>query len=137
MDEQFLDKPQWIMRNRLLKLGEKLRFTLYVPDGTEPGELRLFERFLETAGRDAGEPPILGFTLRGDRYAEIEWEPACCGNHLIKWTVGGETLSRYFSVIEDDYIVAAFSTFFLPDPEPSLHDVGIPLDYRLPVWQFD
>ena len=133
ISEIFRHKPQWIMRNRLLKSSEELSFTLYVPENTEQGELLVYPLFLENASGSIG----LDFTPDGAGYAVVGYKPARPGNYLMKWTVAGEELYRYFSVVEDDTIVMNFSTFFELDPDPSVHDLGIPLDYRLPAGQFD
>lgn len=69
-------------------------------------------------------------------HASFSYHPESAGNYLARWQAGTETFYRYFSVVENDSIVLAFSTFIDLESEPTLHSLGIPLDYRLPVEHF-
>ncbi len=143
--EHHLTSPQWITSSRLLKLGEKIDFHFFVPAGTQTEDLTIFPRYLE--GAHPGEE----FTADGDlawlealesetvrlRFthgqATVSYQPQAPGNYLARWRAGGELFYRYFSVIEDDWVVVRFSTGGRLHPRPGFHATGIPLDYRLAV----
>ena len=137
--------PQWVTSSRLLRLGEAIGFDFFLPRGTDSVDLVVFERYLEmadpggtfSAGGDLSwldviEPHALPLRIAGNRGAAT-YRPESPGSYLARWRVGGETLYRYFAVIEDDWAVVRFSTGVELDPRPNLHATGIPLDYRLPV----
>ena len=141
--------PQWVTSSRLLRLGEAIDFDFFFPDGTDSEDLVIFERYLERAEPgeafsadgdlswlDGIEPRVLPLEFAGNR-ASVTYRPTGPGSYLVRWRVGGETLYRYFAVIEDDWAVVRFSTGVELDPRPSLHATGIPLDYRLPVVRVD
>ncbi|MHB1457637.1 MAG: LamG domain-containing protein [Armatimonadota bacterium] len=134
---------------RLLKLGESIEFTLSAPDGAAASKsLYIYPRYLEAA------KPGKSFTPRGDLkwvekmpketlpvamkdgHAKVKYQPKVTGSFLAKWTAGGETFYRYFSVIDNDYMVFSFSPFCPLEPNPTLHATGIPLDYRIPAEKF-
>lgn len=145
-DAAFLKQPQWTTSSRLLKLGERIQYRLYLPAGIDPGTLEVFPRFLESATvGDAfdphnGEKPWLD-QQTGERIevrfqngaALVSYTPQKPGNYLARWRVNGETLFRYFSVVEDDWAVVVFSTYYALTPHPALHGTGIPLDHRPPA----
>ena len=137
--------PQWVTSSRLLRLGEAIGFDFFLPRGTDSVDLVVFERYLEMADPggtfsadgdlswlDGIEPHALPLEIVGNRGAAT-YRPESPGSYLARWRVGGETLYRYFAVIEDDWAVVRFSTGVELDPRPNLHATGIPLDYRLPV----
>ena len=141
--------PQWITSSRLLRLGEAIDFDFFLPDGAVSDDLVVFERYLERADPGAAfsgdgdlswldgvEPRALPLEVVGNR-ASVTYRPMQPGSYLARWRVGGETLYRYFAVIEDDWLVVRFSTGVELDPHPNLHATGIPLDYRLPVVRVD
>ena len=142
-------QPQWLTGPRLLRLGEDIEFRFSVPDGGRGHELLVYPRYLEqtepgatfTAGGSLewvktlpAEVLELDFV---DGQASVTYTPSLPGSYLATWSAGGEAFSRYFSVIEDDWIVLRFSTFVGLDPDPTLHATGIPLDYRLPAERFN
>ena len=140
--------PQWVTSSRLLRLGEAIHFDFFLPAGTDSNDLVVFERYLEradpgafTAGGDLSwldgiEPRALSLEFKGNR-ASVTYRPTGPGSYLARWCAGGETLYRYFAVIEDDWAIVRFSTGVELDPRPNLHATGIPLDYRLPVVRVD
>jgi hypothetical protein len=140
---------KWTTSGRLLKLGEAIEFHFSLPAGTGSGDLTIFPRYLESAylgdvfvaGGDLGWLDAIAserFTLTfADGHASFTYHPDEPGNYLARWSAGGKAVFRYFSVVEDDWIVLCFSTFSDLESEPTLHATGIPLDYRLPVEQFD
>ncbi len=141
--------PQWDTSYRLLKLGEDITFHFSCPDTAYPDHFEIFPRYLETADPgDAfvagGDPDWLdelekqriGLTFTEGR-ASVTYTPKEPGSYMARWWASGQTFYRYFSVVEDDWIVLRFSGGYGPEPEPSLHATGIPLDYRLPIEQFD
>lgn len=149
MNESLMAAPQWVTGSRLLKLGEEIQFEFYLPDGTAASDLAVFPQYLEraspgaefVAGGDLAwldnlEAEVLKVSFAGGR-ASITYKPQAPGSYIARWRVGDELFYRYFSVIEDDWIVLRFSTFIELESEPTLHATGIPLDYRLPVEQFD
>lgn len=71
-----------------------------------------------------------------ERTARVTYTPKLPGSYLARWRAGEEVLYRYFSVVEDDWIVLRFSTFGGLESEPTLHGTGIPLDHRLPIERF-
>ena len=85
---------------------------------------------------DRIEPRALPLEFDGNR-GSVTYRPKHPGSYLARWCAGGETLYRYFAVIEDDWAVVRFSTGVELDPRPNLHATGIPLDYRLPVVRVD
>ena len=130
-------------------MGEAIDFDFFLPNGAVSNDLVVFERYLERAepggafSADGGlswldgvEPHALPLEIVGDR-GSLTYRPAQPGSYLARWRVGGETLYRYFAVIEDDWLVVRFSTGVELDPHPNLHATGIPLDYRLPVVRVD
>jgi len=141
--------PRWTTTGRLLKPGEAVEFRFVLPEGAEGGDLTIFPRYLERArpGRafvaggsldwlDKLEHETIPLHFEHGR-AEVTYRPREPGSYLARWTAGGEAFYRYFSVIEDDWIVLRFSTFGDLEAEPTLHATGIPLDYRLPVDRFE
>ncbi|NJD02663.1 MAG: hypothetical protein FIA99_08725, partial [Ruminiclostridium sp.] len=148
-DEKFTSLPQWITGSRLLKAGEKIGFDFYIPEGMKYGSVEVFPHYLEKA--DPGNSFIAGGGLAWledmesesqklkfvNGYASISYKPDSPGNYIAKWIAGDEIFYRYFSVVENDSVVFNFSTFAEPDPSPSMHATGIPLDYRLPEEKFD
>lgn len=143
-------ESQWTTGPRLLKLGESIEFRFSRPTGLAGGdEVTIYPRYLETAN------PGTKFKAGGDlrwldglpsevihlRFSEgraiLTYKPKTPGNYIAKWRVGSETLYRYFAAIEDDWIVLSFSTFWGLESEPDFHALGIPLDYRLPIEQYD
>ena len=143
------ERPQIMTTARLVKLGESITLTLAVPDGLGPGDVRVFPRYLERA--TPGDAFAAGGTLDWlealpseelkptfvDGSGELAYTPREPGSYLLWWRVVGETLYRYFAVVEDDWVVLRFSAFDGLEPEPTLHATGIPLDYRLPAGRFD
>ena len=87
-------------------------------------------------GLDGIESRVLALDFDANR-ASATYRPNQPGSYLARWRVGGETLYRYFAVIEDDWAVVRFSSGVELDPHPNLHATGIPLDYRLPVVRVD
>jgi len=149
LTQHLAKRPQWTTGSRLLKLGEKIEFSFFLPAGTEPGELSIFPRYLErahpgkafVAGGDlawlgALDSKRLELNFVNGR-ASVTYQPEASGNYLARWRAGEEVFYRYFAVIEEDWIVLRFSPFMELEPEPTLHATGIPLDYRLPVEQID
>ena len=149
LDERHRGYPQWVTSSRLLRLGEAIDFDFHLPGGAVSCDLVVFERYLEraepggafSAGGDLSwldgiEPRVLPLEFDGNR-ASVTYRPTQPGSYLARWRVGGETLYRYFAVIEDDCAVVRFSTGVELDPRPNLHATGIPLDYRLPVVRVD
>lgn len=140
---------QWKTSSRLLHLGEAIEFDLRVPSGVPAGDLVIFPRYLERA--DPGERFAAGGSLDWldelsseqitlsfeDGAASATYTPGEPGSYLARWEAGDEVLWRYFSVIDDDWIVLRFSTFLGLEAEPELHGTGIPLDYRLSAEEFD
>ena len=149
MDKSLLKMPQWTTSSRLLKLGESIEFEFFLPPGIEPQGLSIFPRYLERA--DPGKAFVAGGDLAWldsleaqnfdlnftDGYAPMTYRPAAAGNYIARWLVGGELLYRYFAVIEDDWVVLRLSPGDEEEVEPTLHATGIPIDYRLPVDQYD
>ncbi len=148
MESRLLENPQWTTGPRLLKAGEEIEFTFYLPRGAQHGGLAVFPRYLERAKRREGfradgglewldqqTPERFDLKFVNSR-ASLSYRPAAPGNYIARWVAGGETFHRYFAVIEDDSIVLRFSTFIELESEPTLHATGIPLDYRLPAEQF-
>lgn len=143
------DAPIWTTGSRLLKLGESIDFHFRLPDGITSSDLIIYPRYLEDA--NPGDAFKAGGDLEWIQSLEHEtiklefnhnnalltYNPTLPGNYLAIWNVGEDTFYRYFSVVEDDSIVLAFSTFSFLESEPTLHATGIPLDYRLPIESFD
>jgi hypothetical protein len=139
---------QWITGPRLLKLGEEITFDFFVPPGAEVGRLEVFTKYLGRGtelAQTSDEPPLAWLDslpretheLRfNNGHATFSYRPTSTGNYITRWTANGELFHRYFSVIEDDFIVLRFSSFIELESEPTLHPTGIPIDYRLPVDQF-
>ncbi len=142
-------RPQWSTGPRLLKLGETIEFRFHVPENVSDGALRVFPRYLEVA--DCGDTFSAGGNLDwieklpyetigldvSPGESTVMYRPKQPGSYLAQWRVGQENLYRYFSVIEDDWIVLRFSACCDPVLEPTLHATGIPIDNRLPVSQFE
>ena len=103
-------------------------------DRAEPGAA--FSADGELTWLEGIEPRVLPLEVTSNRGAAT-YRPEQPGSYLARWRLGGETLYRYFAVIEDDWAVVRFSTGVELDPRPSLHATGIPLDYRLPVVRVD
>lgn len=141
--------PLWATGSRLLRLGESIAFHLHLPPGIPAGELSVFPRYLELAEPGDAFQPGGDLDWLGALPCEaidpgdpgtphtVTYTPREPGNYLARWRVAGEHLYRYFSVIEDDWIVLRFSTFARLESEPTLHGTGIPLDYRLSAAQFE
>jgi hypothetical protein len=142
-------QAQWWTSSRLLRLGEPIDFRFHLPAGASTRPLHLFGRYLEqaqpgdafAAGGDLAwldtvpsETVDLEFAGNTASFAYTPPEP---GNYLARWGTADESLYRYFSVVEHDWIVLRFSTFGPLESEPTLHGTGIPLDYRLSAAQFD
>lgn len=149
LNEHHRHVPQWATSSRLLRVGEAIDFELLLPDGTDPEDLVVFERYLERAEPGAAfsadgdlswlegiEPRVLPLET-ADKRGAATYCPEQPGSYLARWRAGGETLYRYFAVIEDNWAVVRFSTGVELDPRPNLHATGIPLDYRLPVVRVD
>ncbi|MFH1267664.1 MAG: LamG domain-containing protein [Planctomycetota bacterium] len=150
-DDTLGRQPQWRTSSRLLELGESIEFDFYRPGGAgavEVNDLALFPRYLERAeptrdflaGNDLswldGLPSEkISLAFVADR-ASVTYTPEKPGSYLARWCAGGDVFYRYFSVIEEDWIVLRFSTFGGLESEPTLHATGIPLDYRLPIQRF-
>lgn len=139
-----MSKPQLKTSARLLKISEKIKFDFYAPN-IKLINLYIYPNYLENA-KDLSDFDLddslkwLSSNAReeyslkvSDGYSHFEYTPKKTGNYMACWSVGKEKLYRYFSVIDDDYIVVSFSPFFPLAPEPTLHSTGIPLDYRLPA----
>ncbi len=96
-------------------------------DFTPGGSLQWLERL-----------PSDTMTLEWNQGAStMRYRPPEPGSYLARWQAGEETFHRYFSAIEDDWIVLRFSTFCDPECEPTFHGTGIAIDNRLPVSQFE
>lgn len=147
--QEFKSQPQWLTSSRLLRIGESIEFRFFLSEGIQAGTLTVFKCYLEQATPDSAFQPggglgwldalqsqSLPLDFRDDE-AVVRYTPESPGNYLARWQVGPEILYRYFSVVNDDYIVINFATFFDLNPKPSLHDTGIPLDYHLPVEQLE
>ncbi len=145
LSERHRTTPQWVTSSRLLRLGEAIDFEFFLPDGAVPVDLVVFERYLDRVDPggafsadgdlswlDGVEPRVLPLEIVDNR-ASLSYRPRSPGSYLARWRVGGDSLYRYFAVIEDDWVVVRFSTGVDLNPHPSLHATGIPLDYRLPV----
>ena len=149
MDEALLTMPQWTTSSRLLKLGESIEFEFFLPFGIHSESLSIFTRYLERA--NPGEAFTAGGDLAwldgleeerldlkfDDGRASITYQPTEAGSYIARWRVGDELFHRYFAVIEDNWIVLRLSSFNELEVEPTLHATGIPLDYRLPIDQYD
>jgi hypothetical protein len=132
---------------RLLRLGESIEFQLRPGDSTDCAPLTIYTRYLETARPGTAFAPDGGMDwvrelpaielkpeLEGDT-ATVVYRPEATGSYLAVWSADGEVLHRYFAVIDDTYLVMAFSPFCPLEPTPTLHATGIPLDYRIPASQ--
>ena len=142
-------EPQWTTTSRLLKLGEEIVFTFQLPGGVASKDLVVYPQYLERS--DPGKAFVAGGDLGWvrrlkaekirlrfeDGRASVSYRPKRAGNYLAHWRAGQEDLWRYFAAVEDDSIVLSFATFNDLTAEPTWHATGIPLDYRLPVEQFD
>ena len=149
MNEQLLTMPQWTTGARLLKLGEAIDFRFFLPDGVSASDLTIFPQYLEranpgaafVAGGDLAWPDALESEQHAlsfaDGQATLTYRPTAPGSYLARWQAGDELFYRYFSVIEDDWIVLRFSAYRGFEVTPTLHATGIPLDYRLPIEHFD
>ncbi len=149
MNEKLLKMPQWTTGSRLLKLGQQIKFYFFLPIGMSADDLVIFPKYLEranpgekfTAGGDLEwletlESERVGLDFQNGR-ATVTYQPQRPGNYIARWGAAGESFYRYFSVIEDDWIVVRFSSFLELEPNPTLHGAGVPLDYRLPIDRFD
>ena len=140
--------PLWTTSSRLLKLGESIEFKFRLPPGVTSGGLKIHPQYLEQASPGSAfklggdlkwleslpsEQPPLAFS---NGQAALTYTPKKTGSYLVEWRAGAETYYRYFSVIDDTYIVLSFSNFFGLDPQPNFHGMGIPLDYRYPIAKF-
>jgi hypothetical protein len=142
-------EARWTTGGRLLKLGEAIEFTFQLPGGVAAEDVEIYPRYLERAA--PGKAFVAGGSLdwvrhlKGERIklpfkqgrVAVAYRPVKPGNYLAHWRAGQEDLWRYFAVVEDDSMVLSFSTFNDAAPEPTWHATGIPLDYRLPVEQFE
>ena len=138
----------WTTSSRLLKIGEAIDFQFRLPPGMRAGALIIYPRYLEhgdpgkafQAGGDLKWLERLPQTTIPLKFtggqASITYTPKKTGSYLAKWQAGAEARYRYFSVIDDDYIVLSFSTFWGAESEPTFHGLGIPLDYHIPIGQF-
>ena len=63
------------------------------------------------------------------------YTPTAAGSYIARWSVGAENFYRYFSAINDDYVVARYAGYPAIH-QPSLKGTGIPIDLPLPVEQF-
>ncbi|GEM_PF-990953 len=143
-----VEQPRWTTSSRLIKLGESIEFQFEAPPGAEAGQLKLYPRYLEQANPgdqfEAGGDLQWLSQLPSERIplafakgrASVTLVPKQTGNYMAEWRIGNEVYYRYFAVIDDSYIVLAFSTFGHLAPDPDFHGTGIPLDYRLPIEQF-
>ena len=149
LGERHRSSPQWFTSSRLLRLGEAIDFDFFLPDDAISEGLVVFERYLErvdpggafSAGGDlywldGVEARVLPLEIAGN-HGSLTYRPRQPGSYLARWRAAGETLYRYFAVIEDDWVVVRFSTGVQLDPRPNLHATGVPLDYRLPVVRVD
>ncbi|NQW18753.1 MAG: hypothetical protein HQ478_14870 [Chloroflexi bacterium] len=149
LSKRLTERPQLTTGPRLLKLGEAMEFQFSVPAGVDAGDLSIFPRYLEQAGSDinfsaadglgwieAQTPEVFPVAFT-DSSASFTYRPSTPGNYMARWTAGGEVFHRYFAIIEDDSIVLRFSSFIELESEPTLHSTGIPMDYRLPIEQFE
>lgn len=141
-------RPQITTTGRLLKVGETIQFTLRLPEGMSAGSLSIFPRYLERA--DPGQAFAAGGDLDWlqalpseacelefvNGQAQVAYRPLQAGSYLARWQVEGEALHRYFAAIEEDWIVLRLSAFEGLEVDPTLHGLGIPLDYRLPAERF-
>jgi hypothetical protein len=141
--------PQWSTSSRLLRLGETIEFHFYLSNDVSTDNVSIYPRYLELAqpsgdfkaddglswlDRLPSETIKLDFS---NGRASISYTPTSPGSYLARWPAGDRLFYRYFSVIEDDWIVLRLSSSGVLDPRPTFHGVGIPLDYRLPAAQFD
>ena len=123
MNEQLLTMPQWTTGARLLKLGEAIDFRFFLPDGVSASDLTIFPQYLERANPGAAfvaggdlawldalesEQHTLTFA---DGQATLTYRPTAPGSYLARWQAGDELFYRYFSVIEDDWVVLRFSAY--------------------------
>lgn len=140
---------QWTTGSRLLKLGESIEFRFTLATSVNAGNLYIYPNFLEKARpgnkfalngnldwlNDLDSQEIkLAFT---DGKASVVYKPKSPGSYMARWTAGDETMYRYFSVIEDDWVVVRFNTWCGDKLDPTLQATGIPLDYYLGVDGFD
>ena len=142
-------RAQWTTTSRLLKLGEEITFTFQLPSGVTADDVVVYPQYLERAnpGKTFVAGGGLGWVRRlrseriklrfADGRASVGYRPAKAGNYLAHWRAGEEDFWRYFAVVADDSIVLSFATFNDLTAEPTWHATGIPLDYRLPVEQFE
>ena len=143
------EQAQWWTGSRLLRVGESIDFRFHLPAGMSAGPLHLFGRYLEQAQPgdmfaagggldwlDALSSETIDLAFDGNT-ASFTCTPKQPGNYLARWRAADESLYRYFSVVEDYWIVLRFSTFGPLESEPTLHGTGIPLDHRLSAAQFD
>lgn len=149
MHQDFLLRPQWNTSCRLLKLGEGITFHFFLIDASNTGHVVIFPRYLEVA--NPGDAFVAGGDLNwldelesqeielafAEGRASVTYTPKQPGSYMARWHANGETFYRYFSVIEDDWIVLRFTGGYGLEPMPTLHATGIPLDYRLPIEQFN
>lgn len=137
----------WRTSARLLYRGESITFDFYLPAGISSSDLLIYPRYLEGADPGASFRPgenldwlaALPSQTRKlrivDGHATITYKPRFIGSYIAAWQAGQERLFRYFSVVDNESVVLAFSTFLDHDPQPTLHACGIPVDYRLPIEQ--
>lgn len=145
----FNNEPQMKTSARLLKIGESIKFTFNLPKGISASSLAVYPRYLESAKPGKAFKPggSLDWVnkLHNESFpikfvngsASFSYTPTKTGSYLAVWQAGDETFYRYFSVIDDSYIVLSFSPFMPLEPDPTLHATGIPLDYRLPAEDFN
>lgn len=144
-----LNRVQWTTGSRLLKLGEPIKFTFFIPAGKDAGELKIFANYLETLGdpgntfrADGGMTWLEQRTSEAvplkfhDGRASLTYRPRAPGNYMARWSVGADVLYRYFSVITDEYIVLRFGGYHELKTDPTLHATGIPMDFPLPIEKY-
>ena len=146
---EHLKQPQWTTGSRLLHLGESIAFRFFVPEGTEGGKLDIFERYLELGKPGAafrvGEEPswisALAPTTVPLKFetgrASVSFKPPRTGNYLARWTVAGERLYRYFSVVDSNSIVLRYGGYYELEMRPMFEACGVPIDLPLPIKHFE
>ena len=143
-----LNKPQWTTSSRLLKQGETINFCFFKPEEIKESRLDIFLRYLEQA--NPGNDYVAGGDLNWleklpsetidlpyhDNKASLEYTPKQPGNYIARWQVGDEQLYRYFSVIDDSFVVIRYGGYHELNMEPMFNSAGIPIDLPLPVEKY-
>jgi len=143
-----LNKPQWTTSSRLLKQGEIIKFCFFRPDKIKDSRLDIFSRYLEQA--NPGSEYVAGGDLNWldklpsetidltyhDNQASVEYKPKQLGNYIARWQVGDESLYRYFSVVDDTFVVIRYGGYHELNMEPMFNSAGIPIDLPLPVEKY-